>query len=279
MKGSVTRLIFKKRGDIKDLKNWRPISLLNVDYKIISKVITSRLSSVIDSIVDSDQTCSVPGRSIFSNVTLLRDITDFIQQTDESAILVSLDQEKAFDRVNRTFLLQLLEVYDFGSDFCRWVSTLYHDAFMQIIINDRLSPEILLKRGVRQDDPLSPLLYVLCVEVLASLIRGSPEIEGFLLPGANGLQARARLYADDIFAVFKSLRSLEILFDLVDLYEKGTGAKLNRSKTEAMWLGSWRSRSDKPLGLTWVKKIKILGFFFGTVSVEQDNWLPRINKL
>ena len=100
MKGSVTKLIFKKRGDRKSLKNWRPISLLNVDYKIISKVITSRLANVIEFIVHSDQTCSVPGRSIFSNVTLLRDIMDFIQQTDECAILVSLDQEKAFDRVN-----------------------------------------------------------------------------------------------------------------------------------------------------------------------------------
>lgn len=68
--------------------------------------------------------------------------------------------------------------------------------------------------------------------------------------------------------VFKSLRSLEVLLDLVDLYEKGTGAKLNRTKTEAMWLGAWRSRSDKPLRLTWVKKIKILGVFFGTVPVE-----------
>ena len=83
MKGSATRLIFKKRGDRKSLKNWRPISLLNVDYKIISKVITSRLANVIEFIVHSDQTCSVPGRSIFSNVTLLRDITDLIQQTDE----------------------------------------------------------------------------------------------------------------------------------------------------------------------------------------------------
>ena len=103
MKGSVTRLIFKKHSDRKSLKNWRPISLLNVDYKIISKVITSRLANVIEFIVHSNQTCSVPGRSIFSNITLLRDIMDFIQQTDECAILVSLDQEKAFDRV---FLLE-----------------------------------------------------------------------------------------------------------------------------------------------------------------------------
>ena len=279
IKGSVTRLIYKKRGDIKNLKNWRPISLLNVDDKIISKVLTSRLAKVLESIVNPDQTCSVPGRSIFSNVTLLRDITDYIQETDECAILVSLDQEKAFDRVDRTFLLQLLEIYGFGPDFCRWITTLYDDAFMRIIINDCLSSKVCLQRGVRQGDPLSPLLYVICVEVLASLIRRSPEIEGFLLPGASGLQARARLYADDVFAVLKNLKSLETLLSLIELYEKGTGAKLNKSKTEAMWLGAWRSRSDEPLGLTWVKKMKILGVFFGTIPVEQDNWMPKINKL
>ena len=65
MKGSVTRLIFKKRGDMKCLKNWRPISLLNVDYKIFSKVITSRLSKVLSFIIHPDQTCSIPGHSIF----------------------------------------------------------------------------------------------------------------------------------------------------------------------------------------------------------------------
>ena len=279
MKGSVTRLIYKKRGDIKNLKNWRPISLLNVDYKIISKVLTLCLSKVLESIVNPDQTCSVPGRSILSNVTLLRDIIDFIQETDECAILVSLDQEKAFDRIDRTFLLQLLEVYGFGPDFCRWLTTLYDDAFMQIIINDSLSSKVCLQRGVRQGDPLSPLLYVICVEVLASLIRRSPEIEGLLLPGANGLQARARLYADDVFAVLRNLRSLEALLSLIELYEKGTGAKLNKSKTEAMWLGAWRLRADEPLGLSWVKKMKVLGVFFGTIPVEQDNWMPKINKL
>ena len=75
------------------------------------------------------------------------------------------------------------------------------------------------------------------------------------------------------------MKSLETLLSSVDLYEKGTGARLNKSKTEAMWLGAWRSRSDKPLGLTWVKKMKVLGVFFGTVPVELDNWMPRINKL
>ena len=136
---SVTRLIFKKRGDVKDLKNGRPFSLLNTDYKILSKVITLRLSCVLGSLVDPDQTCSAPGRSITSNVTLLRDVLDYIEPTNESGILVSLDQEKAFDRVNHSFLFRLLEHLGFGPSFIKWVHTLYTGANMRIILNGYLS--------------------------------------------------------------------------------------------------------------------------------------------
>ena len=126
---------------------------------------------------------------------------------------------------------------------------------MQIILNDWLTDTISLERGVRQGDPLSPFLYVLCVEVLANLIRSSPGIEGFLLPGSRGQQARVRLYRDDTTTILRDLRSLDNLFDCIDVYERGTGAKLNRSKTEVMWLGAWRSCSDDPFGLTWVPNI------------------------
>lgn len=279
MKSSVTRLIFKKRGNIKDLKNWRPISLLNVDYKICSKSITLRLSKVLDSIVDPDQTCSIPGRSISSNLIMLRDTLDYIEQTDETGILVSLDQEKAFDRVNRSFLVDLLKHFGFGPDFCRWIDVFYFGANMRIILNGWLTRPIALHRGVRQGDSLSPLLYVLCVEVLACQIRNSKRIRGFLLPGANGKQFKVRQYADDTTSFVKDFNSLVSLFDVISIYEKGSGARLNRSKTEAMWLGAWRTHSDEPLGLTWVCKMKILGVFFGVVSVENDNWQPKINKL
>ena len=116
MKTSNTRVIFKK-GDRKSLKNWRPISLLNVDYKICSKALSVRLSKVLKFIVDPDQTCSVPGQRISSNLHILRDILDYINRTNETGILISLDQEKAFDRVNHTFLQHLLVRLGFGPSF------------------------------------------------------------------------------------------------------------------------------------------------------------------
>ena len=112
MKTSNTHVIYKM-GDRKSLKNWRPISLINVDYKICSKALSVRLSKVLQFIVDPDQTCSVPGRRISSNLHLLRDILDYITRTNETGILVSLDQEKAFDRVNRTFFRIVLVCFGF----------------------------------------------------------------------------------------------------------------------------------------------------------------------
>lgn len=278
MKTSHTQLVFKK-GDKKNLKNWRPISLLNVDYKICSKALSNRLSRVLHKIVSPNQTCSVPGRSISSNLTLLRDTLNYIERTNETGILVSLDQEKAFDRGYRSFLMNLLRRLGFGPSFCKWISTLYFEANMQIIVNGWLSDKIELQRGVRQGDSLSPMLYILCVEVLACQIKNAPLIEGFLLPGAKGGQFKVSQYADNTTGYLKNFRSLQELFRIISLYERGTGAKLNVSNSEAMWLGAWKDRTDEPLGLTWVRKMKILGVFFGTVDVERDNWEPRLSKL
>lgn len=170
MKASVTRLVHKK-DDKRNLKNWRPISLLNVDYKICSKAISLRLAKALGSIVDPDQTCSVPGRSISSNLVLLRDTLAFIECTNEKGILVSLDQEKAFDRLDRTFLLNLLELFGFGPWFRNCIANLYKGSYIQVLVNDFLSDPIPLARGVRQGDALSPMLYILCVEVLACKMR------------------------------------------------------------------------------------------------------------
>jgi len=202
---------------------------------------------------------------------------NYIEWSGENGILVSLDQEKAFDRVNRSFLMKLLNRFGFGPCFRNWILTLYQGAYMRILVNDFLTEPVYLHRGVRQGDTLSPMLYLLCVEVLAVVIRASPEIKGFLLPGASGLQFKVSQYADDTTVFVKEEQSLSNVFEGIGLYERGSGAKLNRKKTKAVWLSQWHDRVDEPLGLNWVKKIP--GDCVGTVSVERDNWEPRISKL
>lgn len=96
--------------------------------------------------------------------------------------MVSLDQENAFDRLDRSFLMNILHCFGFGPDFRRWIDTLYSNASMQVIVNGYLTDSIPLERGVRQGNSLSPLLHILCAEVLANSIRRDPGIRGFLLP-------------------------------------------------------------------------------------------------
>lgn len=150
----------------------------------------------------------------------------------------------------------------------------------RILINGSLSSTVYLHRGVRQGCPLSPLLYVLVSEVLSTQIRACKDIEGFLLLGAGALQFKISQYADDATCILKSEVSLRHVLRVVHSFELGSGAKLNMSKSEAMWLGQWRGIGDSPFGLKWVTKICILGVFsYGLVSVHNENWRDKLNKL
>ena len=160
-----------------------------------------------------------------------------------------------------TNLCCVLGKFGFSPCFCRWVEIFYANAFSRIFVNGVLSLPVYLKRGVRQGCPLSPLLYVLISEVLSTQIRNCSEIEGFLLPGAGGLQSKISQYADDATCILKSERSLHHLLKIVGKYESGSGAKLSTVKTEAMWLGRWRANGARPFGLKWVSKLRVLGFF------------------
>ena len=118
-------------------------------------------------------------------------------------------------------------------------------------------------------------------EVLSTQIRKCEGIVGFWLPGAGGLQFKVSQYADDATNFVKDEKSLVNRLPVVHKYEQGSGAKLNTSKSEAMWLGRWRDNGATPFGLRWVKKMRILGVFFGNglLSVDNDNWKSTLDKL
>jgi hypothetical protein len=157
---SLLRLLFKKdRRNL--LTNWRPISLLNTDYKILFTLLASRLRPTLAEVIREDQTCSIPGRTIFDSVIQLRDIAHKATVKNLNLIMISLDQEKAIDRVNRNFLIKIMKKMNYGPTLIRWIETLYAEANCQIINNGWLSDTVHLKRGVRQGCPLSPLLYTM----------------------------------------------------------------------------------------------------------------------
>ena len=122
-------------------------------------------------------------------------------------------------------------------------------------------------------------MYILIAEVLGANIRKCQRIEGFRLPGAAGLQFKVAQYADDTTLFVRDTSSLHVLMNLIENYEKGSGAKLNKIKSEAMWVGKWRFRPDQPFNLKWVTKLRILGGIFSQENVEKENWSPKLAKL
>ena len=227
-RGIIT-LTFKK-GDRLDARNWRPISLLNVDYKIAARAIAGRLLKVIHLVVDKDQTCGVPGRYIGENVAFLRDVVSYATTFDSPVAILSLDQEKAFDRVDWGFMLSTLRTMGFGESFVNWVRLFYTNVQSAVNVNGYLSSFFPLSRGVRQGCPLSPLLYVLVSEVLAVNIRANPLIKGLSLPGVSQPLSPISQYADDTSLVVCSDPAICAVFQTYDRYERGSGSKLNMSK-------------------------------------------------
>ena len=139
-----------------------------------------------------------------------------------------------------------------------------------MIANKWFTDPIPLSHSVRQGDSLSPMLYILYAECLTCKIHWCCEIEDFLLHGAKRLH-NVGVYTDDTTSLVKSVYSLTALLNVIRIYERVSGARLNVSKTEPMWLGEWCSCTDQPFGLTWVSKTRNVALRLVTVS------LPLVN--
>ena len=135
---------------------------MNVDVKILTKLLSMRLNLVLPSIIHETQT-AVYGRHINSTVHLVRDIIDLVNKNDDQAALILLDQEKAFDRVEHDFLYKTMSAFGFGDGFISWIKILYSNASTRVKVNGHYTDAIPLTRGLRQGCPLSPSLYVIIV--------------------------------------------------------------------------------------------------------------------
>lgn len=168
----------------------------------------------------------------------------------------------------------------FGPSFVSWVRLLYTNVRNAVLINGYTSSPFWPSRGVRQGCPLSPLLYVVTMEVLAANLRAHPSIVGLRLPWVPEPLPVLSLYADDTSVISLSDDATGAVFSTYDRFEKGTGSKLNLSKCEGLWLGAWRDRTDAPVAIQWTSvKIKVLGVFIGNGLLDDSNWLPRIEAV
>ena len=270
--------LLPKKGDLQEIKNWRPVSLLCTDYKILSKALANRLREVMELIIHQDQTYCVPGRSILDNVSLIRDILDISSSLGINVGLIGLDQQKAFDRTEHLYLWRTLQRFGLSPGLIAMIRVLYQDIESVLKINGGLSAPFKVHRGVRQGCSLSGMLYSLSIEPLLCKIRN--KIEGLVLKDCSKKYILSA-YADDLIILVKNKEEIEKLKETVKDFGTLSSAKVNWDKSEALAVGRWREGlPNLPGGMKWKKDgIKYLGVYVGNDTFIQKNWEGILEKV
>ena len=279
-RSGVITLICKDKNRKTELSCWRPITLLTVDYKIISKVLCNRLSRVMSSLIGEEQACAVPGRSIQDQLHLTRSLFSYVEGRDVPCGILNLDQAKAFDRVSHDYLFLVLRSAGFGPDFLNWIKLLYNNINSRVLVNGYFTNSFPIRRSVRQGCGLSPLLYVLSVEPLTRMICSSPSVRGLHFPGLGG-ELRVIQYADDTTVVVRDEGSVGNILKICQSFGKASGAKLNTDKSKGMWLNEYRKTLKIVHGISFDRScIRVLGVTFtrDPEVLGETNWAPILNK-
>ena len=281
----------KEGKNLQLLNNWRPITVLNVSYKIASACITNRIKTVLHNLIHSNQSGFLGNRFIGLNLKLMYDILAYTDTENIPGMLVLVDFYKAFDSIAWEFIDKVLNFLNFGPDLKKWIQVFYNDISSCVMVNGKYSEYFPIGRGVRQGDPLSPYLFLLCAEVLAQTIRENDRIKGIQL---NNEEALLSQFADDTALYLDgSQESFENCIQTLELFASISGLTINFQKTVIIWLGSQKNSEERflrDMNFTWDpggaenSKFKYLGIFFSTninniVNLNFENRLNEVEKL
>ena len=250
-----------KGGDATQPGNYRPITLLNTDYRVLAKVLADRLLVSMGDVIDPAQTAFLRERRIGDNIMLLQLLPHSLAAQQRTALAAFLDVAKAYDTVDRGFLQHVMAAMGAGAALLRWVSTLLHDTRARAMVNGFASGLQPFAAGVRQGCPLSPLLYLFVGEALLRFLRA----RGFGIDVAAG-QPRlvAAQYADDIQVFLEAHSAVRPLFLALETFRAASGQAVNAGKSKLLVLGA----AAEPLpgamagGVPLVASATALGFTF-----------------
>ena len=262
-KQAVVTLIEKKAKDKRLVKNWRLISLMNVDVKIASKALSFRLKKVISNLINYDQTAYIKGRFIGESIRLIDDVLYHTEQENIDGVLFAADIEKAFDSVEHSFTFAVLKKFGFSDDCIQWIKTFLFDASSCVMNFNFSTGYFKIDRGTRQGDPLSAYIFISCLEIFFIQVRSDTSIRGFKY---NGIDIKLMAFADDTTCLVRDTQSLRRMLNLAKYFQEYSSLKFNVEKCEACWIGRVKGKSSKPIQCKWINlnqnSIKILGVHF-----------------
>jgi Reverse transcriptase (RNA-dependent DNA polymerase) len=264
---ALLRTLPKEDKDVSIVSNYRPIALLCTDFKLLTAILATRLQKELLSTgyFPRHQTGFLSGRSVYE--AILR-VASWTSVTGSSTCL--LDFEKAYDRIQHPWLMQCVEAAGLPPIFCKFLRACLQGCTLQIIVNNTLSAHLKVSSGVRQGDPLSPILFNFCIEPLLLAL----EKEGIKVQG----------HADDTAINISSYIQFQRALTIITAYERASGMQLNKGKSSLLGPvpSSWKNAANFKPCLQGDRYLGVQIWHGGKLTLQPRTWesiTARIGRL
>lgn len=264
MKQGIITLFPKPGKDSKILENLRPITLLKTDYKIVTLVYTNRLKGNLDKIISDSQSGFMKGRSIQNNICLVVDLLDDNHLTEDNGFILFLDFYKAFDSIEHPFIFECFKLFGSGNKFRATIEYLYDIGNSSVSLAGGTSPRFAIKRGVKQDCPISPSLFIIATEMLCIFIKNSDIAPLNVL----GLPIVSQL-VDDTTIFMKQLTEVPKIIQAVKTFSSASGLTLNLNNCELMSIH--QSDLTEAYNIPIKSAVTYLGIHISKNPTEREN--------
>jgi hypothetical protein len=268
------------------LGDFRPISLLGVWYKILAKVLAVRLAKVIGVLIPKTQSAFLKGRQLVEGVVVMNEVVDYAKKAGKECLIMKVDFEKAYDSVNWSFLDYMLGRFGFNTKWRNWMKACICRGNLSVLVNGSPTQEISIKRGLKQGDPLAPLLFLLVAEGLGGLMRTAVEKDKFrpFLVGGGRAPVSLLQYADDTLCIGEAtIDNLWALKSILRGFEMASCLKVNFWKSCVVgvnvseeFLGMASNFLNCRIGRT---PFKYLGLPVGASPRKMSTWEPMLKVI
>jgi len=224
-----------KVRDPSSLEHFRPISLVGVVYKIITKVLSLRMKEVMSAVIDGCQSAFLSNKGLLDSVIMANEVLEECRRNQRSGVCFKVDFEKAYDSVRLSFLFDMLRRLDFHEKWIMWVKGCLASSSVSVLVNGSPTEEFKPSRGLRQGDPLAPFLFLVVAEGLAGLVRQALNMEVLrgVKVGKNGIECCLLQFADDtLFLCEDSFNNIFAIKAILRCYEIVSGLKVNFHKSK-----------------------------------------------
>jgi hypothetical protein len=224
-----------KEGQAHHPKQFRPIALCNVIYKLLTKVIARRLKPILPTIISPEQSGYVEGRQILDNIILAHEVIHSLQKTKTPGMLLKLDLSKAFDKISWEYMQAMLLAFGFDQGWVTWIVNLTSSAFFSLLINGVPSKPFSPSRGIRQGDPLSLFLFIILAEGLSRSIHAAIEtklLTGLSLHGISPPISHSQFVDDTLLMGSPTVREANSLLDILQTFSDASGLDCNKDKSQ-----------------------------------------------